>query len=146
MLFWYKFLHVIAMIATVIFSILTASFVPGAIVGNKVLIVFVVLFGSSLGFSIYFVKLLKGKIRKEKENKLDNTIMKLALKKGGLITAAELAAATELNVKEAAELLDANYMAGLCGKRYTEKGMIPVYEYKGAISDSEKRASKDILD
>lgn len=71
-------------------------------------------------------------------NEIDNFILKFAMKNSGLITAVELASETEYSLTEASQHLERNFKAGFCDKRLTNKDLIDVYVYKGAISKEEK--------
>lgn len=75
----------------------------------------------------------------------DSELMRLAERRGGSLSVAEVVAHADLDVIEAEQRLDALFKRGLCELQVTERGVV-VYRFPELPSVGDKRAARGVLE
>ncbi|WP_054950926.1 hypothetical protein [Numidum massiliense] len=107
----------------------------------------VLLFFGVLPFCLgVFMVVRKRKVLSQQyDERFEREILRLAERKGGALTAVELATETSLNTEEATELLETFTRRGIATVKVTESGVL-VYQFTGFLSKEEVEEASGVFD
>ncbi|SDZ61265.1 hypothetical protein SAMN05421736_12120 [Evansella caseinilytica] len=107
-----------------------------------IMIVFMLPF---LGVGIYMIRSSIKKMKEQKAAAVERTVLQVAQEHGGIISITELAAASEMTISEAEEVLEELTRKGAAIRRLVDSGAT-VYHFNTFLSSDEKKQAKSIYE
>lgn len=135
---------------TAAFSFLMVCFAAGELITGKAedtgMVIGLLLIFGCIGFAAgRYVIISRSIIKKQKEQRRERKLLSLIKKKGGRITAFELAAESELSLEEAQNFLEDMCERGAGQVHLTPQGS-SLYVFAGVISEQEKKHAKSPIE